>query len=59
MLAQIQAMVASAPDLPALQRTLTNAYGSLDSAQLVRVMAAAYALAELRGMADVQDEASD
>lgn len=57
MLAQIQAMVASAPDMTALQRTLTNAYGGLDSAQLVRVMAAALALAELRGMADVHDEA--
>lgn len=59
MLAQIQAMVASAADLAALQRTLTDAYGSLDSAQLVRVMSAAYALAELRGMAAVQDEAQD
>lgn len=56
MLAQIQSMVASADDLTTLQRTLTNAYGGLDSAQLVRVMAAALALAELRGMADVHDE---
>ena len=29
----------------------------MDSAELVRVMAAAVALAELRGMADVADEA--
>jgi phage gp29-like protein len=56
---QVTALVERASDMPSLQRALTDAYGGLDSGQLVRVMAAAFALAELRGMADVQDEAGD
>lgn len=53
----IAALVDAAPDLPTLQTALLNAYGQLDSANLERIMAAAFALAELQGMADVQDEA--
>jgi phage gp29-like protein len=56
MVEQVQALVERAGSLAELQRALTEAYGGLDSDQLVRVMAAALALAELRGMADVVDE---
>ena len=54
---QVRAVVERADSLAELQRALTEAYGGMDSAELVRVMAAAVALAELRGMADVADEA--
>jgi phage gp29-like protein len=54
MLEQIEALVTSAPDLATLQQTLTQAYGGLDSEQLVKLMAAALALAELKGMESAQ-----
>ncbi len=57
LLDEVGALVQAAPDLATLQRTLTDAYGGLQTEQLVRVMSAAFALAELRGMADVQDQA--
>lgn len=50
MVDQIEALVASAPDIATLQQSLTQAYGGLDSDQLVKLMAAAMALAELKGM---------
>lgn len=56
MVAQIQSLVDTAPSLAALQQALTQAYGGLDSAQLVKLMAAAMALAELRGIDAVQSE---
>lgn len=52
---QIAQLVDSATSLPALQAQLVNAYGGLASDQLVKLMAAGFALAELKGMSDVQD----
>ncbi len=51
---RIQALVNEAPDLPALQARLLDAYGDLDTGRLTRIMAAAFALAELKGMADAR-----
>lgn len=56
MVDQIQSLVDTAPDLASLQRQLTDAYGGLPTDRLVKLMAAAFALAELKGMADVQEE---
>ncbi|MEO8120916.1 MAG: DUF935 family protein [Rhodoferax sp.] len=50
MAAQLQAMVDNASSLAQLQQDMTQAYGGLDSEQLVKLMAAAMALAELKGM---------
>ena len=47
---QVRALVSKAPDLATLQQALTLAYGDLDTAELVRLQAAAYALAQLKGM---------
>lgn len=55
LIASIGDLVAAAPDLPSLQTALLKAYGGLDTDRLVHLMAAAGALAELRGMADVVD----
>lgn len=56
MIATISGIVDAAPDLNALQDNLLAAYGDLDSARLVEVMAAAFALAELKGLAAVRGE---
>lgn len=53
----ISKMVGSANDLQSLQTTLLNAYGDLDTEELTNLMAAAFALAELKGMAAVIEEA--
>lgn len=53
----IGAVVDGAADLAALQQDLVQAFGGQPQEQLVKVMAAAFALAELKGMADVQDGA--
>lgn len=55
LLGGIQEMVEKATDLSALQRDLVNSFGGEPQEQLVKLMAAAFALAELRGMVDVQD----
>ena len=47
---QIQSLVDKATSLASLQQDLTQAYGGLDTAQLVKLMAAAMALAELKGL---------
>ncbi len=47
---QLQALVDQATSTAELQRTLTDAYGGLETDQLVKLMAAAMALAELKGM---------
>lgn len=52
--AQLEAMVNDATSLVQLQKTLTQAYGGLDSDRLVKLMAAALALAELKGMDDAK-----
>jgi phage gp29-like protein len=57
MLDTLRATVQAAPDLAAIERELALAYGGLDTAQLVRLMEAAYALAELKGMAAAQADA--
>jgi hypothetical protein len=55
MIAQIEALVKIATSLPELQTNLTNSFGGLPTDELVRVMAAGFALAELKGMVDVSD----
>lgn len=54
---QVQALVDAAPDLATLQRTLADAYGGLDTDELVKLMAAAFALAELKGMLAARQDA--
>ena len=49
-------MVDAAEDLQGLQDALLAAYGDLDTGELTRLMAAAFALAELKGMAAVRGE---
>jgi phage gp29-like protein len=56
MLGQIESLVAQAPDVATLQQALMQAYGGLDAGQLVKLMAAALALAELKGMDDARTE---
>lgn len=56
MVAKLQTMVDASESLDALQQDLVDAYGGLDSAELVKLIAAAMALAELKGMADAQDD---
>lgn len=53
---QVQAIVEAAPDLAAAQRAIAAAYGALDSEQLVKLMAAAFALAELKGIEAAREE---
>ena len=57
MVDQLQALVDKADNPKALQQALVQAYGALDSGQLVKLMAAAMALAELKGMDAAQGEA--
>lgn len=52
MVARIQTLVDQASTMADLQQAMLDAYGGLDSAELVKLMAAAFALAELKGMAD-------
>lgn len=54
MLDAIRNEVEQATDLESLQKRLVDLYGGLSNDELVRVMSAAFALAELKGMADVQ-----
>jgi len=53
---QLQTLVDQATDVGHLQQTLVQAYGDLDSAEMVRLMAAALALAELKGMDSARSE---
>lgn len=52
MVAALQVMVDRATSVEQLQRAMVQAYGGLDSAELVKLMAAASVLAELKGMDD-------
>lgn len=54
---QLGALVARHSDLATLRQAIVEAYGDLDSDNLVQVMAAAMALAELRGIDAVRMEA--
>ena len=56
LIAAIGDLVAAAKDLPTLQKTLLAAYGNLSTERLTEIMAAAFALAELKGMAEVVAE---
>lgn len=58
-LARIEELVTQTPDLPTLQRQLIDAWGGLDAGELTRIMAAALALAELRGMDAVKSGSDD
>ena len=49
-------LVAAAKDLPSLQKVLIDTYGNLSTDRLTEIMAAAFALAELKGMAEVVAE---
>jgi phage gp29-like protein len=53
----VRALVDQAADLTALQQSLVAAYGGQAPETIVKLMAAAIALAELKGMSDVLDEA--
>jgi len=53
MLATVKQLVDEADSLTTLQQAISSQYGNLTSDELVRVMAAGFALAELKGMADV------
>jgi phage gp29-like protein len=57
LLGEIHAKVESATDLAALQRDLVESFGDQPQEQLVKLMAAAFALAELKGIVDIQDGA--
>ena len=52
----LQVLVDQASTLPELQQSMVQAFGDLDSTELVKLMAAAMALAELKGMDDVRTE---
>jgi phage gp29-like protein len=54
---QVKVMVDQAGSLAELQSVLVAAYGGLDSAELVKLMAAAFALAELKGMEAAREDA--
>jgi phage gp29-like protein len=52
MISAVKSAVDDSADLTELQNKLTAAYGALPTDNLVRIMAAGFALAELKGMAD-------
>ena len=58
LLATVSGYVDAAEDLQGLQDVLLNAYGDLDTTELTRLMAAAFALAKLKGIAAVRGEAT-
>lgn len=55
LLDSVKKMVDQATDLTSLQAEMVKRFGGQPPAELVKLMAAALALAELKGMADVQD----
>lgn len=55
MLDRIQALVDQTADLTALQKAMVEQFGGKPQDELVKLMAAAFALAELKGMSDVAD----
>lgn len=55
LIASVKTMVDQAADLTALQRDMVTAFGGKPQDELVKLMTAAFALAELKGMSDVQD----
>lgn len=57
MIAAISKEVEAATDMATLARRLTDLYGGLDTEALANLMAAAFALAQLKGMADAKGDA--
>lgn len=55
----IEALVSRADSLADVQKTLVDAYGNLDSAELEKIMTAAFALAELKGMVAAQEDGAN
>jgi phage gp29-like protein len=53
---QLQSLVDDASDMATLQQNIVQAYGQLDASELVKLMAAAMALAELKGIDAVLTE---
>lgn len=53
---QLQHLVDSAADVGTLQQSLLQSFGDLDSSELVKLMAAGLALAELKGMDSARQE---
>lgn len=58
MVATLARLVDSADNLPSLQDSLLAAFGDLDRERLVEIMGAAFALAELKGIAAVRGEST-
>jgi hypothetical protein len=56
MVKYLQVIVDEASSLADLQKTLIQVYGNLDNAKLVKLMSAAMALAELKGIDSVRSE---
>lgn len=56
LIGQVQQLVQSADSLSQVQAALVEAYGNLDTAQLVKLMAAANAMAQLKGMDAARSE---
>lgn len=56
MVGHLQGLVDSATSLPELQQSMVSSFGDLDTDELVKLMGAAMALAELKGLDDVQSE---
>jgi phage gp29-like protein len=57
LIAEVGKMVAAAASIEDLQRDLVNAYGNLDTEELTRIMALAFAAAELAGMVEAGSNA--
>lgn len=55
LISRMESMVDSATDLASLQRDLVATFGGKPNEELVKLMSLAFALAELKGMSDVQD----
>lgn len=55
MIDEIKALVDAAPSMAALQANLVSAYGGQSVEALTKIMTAAFALAELKGLSDVLD----
>lgn len=54
---EIANVVSNAKDLASLQQSLLDRYGQFDEANLIKIMEAAFVLAQLQGMIDVREEA--
>lgn len=55
LIARIKTLVDQTDDMAALQRALVDAFGGQVPEAMAKLMAAGFALAELKGMSDVQD----